>query len=70
MADDIGITLVAEAQDVSEAAHLALAETRRPDGPEGQPSVLFSPGAATPSRVGNWETRATQFRQAVATHSR
>ncbi|MEO6987423.1 MAG: Mur ligase family protein [Aquihabitans sp.] len=66
LADAVGITVVAEADDVADAVRHALAETRHPDAPEGQPAVLFSPAAATPKRIGNWETRAAQFREAVA----
>ena len=66
LAEAIGITVVAEADDVTDAVGLALVETRSPDAPEGQPALLFSPAAATPARIGNWETRAEQFRQALA----
>jgi len=29
-------------------------------------AVLFSPAAATPSRLGNWERRSSDFRSALA----
>ncbi|NLD75141.1 MAG: hypothetical protein GX643_00595 [Acidimicrobiales bacterium] len=55
-----GIPLVAAVETVEEAVAVALTAA----GPGT--AVLFSPAAATPSRLGNWERRSSDFRSALA----
>jgi len=59
-----GADLVAVASSVAEATALAVEAA----GPAG--AVLLSPGAPTPSRVGNWSTRSNQFREALTCRTR
>ena len=55
-----GLALVASVTEVDDAVRAAVA-TLPADG-----VVIFSPAAPTPPAVGNWETRSTQFRAALA----
>lgn len=59
LASRTGIEVVGDAADVVAAVEVALAHAR-----EGW-AVLFSPAAPTPAGVGNWQTRSTQFREAL-----
>lgn len=54
------ISTIAAVGTVTAAVDAALAAV----DPRG--AVLFSPAAATPTRIGNWETRSAQFRAALA----
>jgi UDP-N-acetylmuramoylalanine--D-glutamate ligase len=58
-----GIAVLASAGEMDLAVTVALGWAP-PDG-----VVLFSPAAATPPAQGNWETRSTAFRRALATHA-
>ena len=60
LAAGCGLAVVAEAGSVGEAVDAAVAAA----GADG--AVLFSPAAATPPRLGNWQTRSHQFRTALA----
>lgn len=60
LARSCSIQVVASARTVEEAVETAL-DASMPDT-----AILFSPAAATPARVGNWETRSSAFRSALA----
>ena len=59
LADRCGIEVLAQSLNVELAVDLALAAL------DGDGVVILSPGAPTPSSVGNWETRSNQFRSAL-----
>lgn len=59
LAADAGIEVVAHADTVADGAERA-AEHLRTGG-----IVLFSPGAPTPPRIGDWQTRSAQFRSST-----
>lgn len=63
LANSCGIDVVATADDVADAARIAHGAVT---GSAGDPIVIFSPAAPTPPGSGNWETRSTQFREAVS----
>lgn len=60
LAGRCGLAVVAEVETVEEATRAAL----RAAGPDGV--VLFSPAAPTPARIGTWQTRSRQFRDALS----
>lgn len=62
LAGQARIEVLAHADSVAEAAHLALR-----DAAHGS-AVLFSPGAPTLPTDGNWETRSADFRRVAALH--
>ena len=71
LAQRCGIDLLGEVSDVAAGVALALSGLR--DGgttasvsESGGGVVILSPGAPTPAVVGNWETRSSQFRAALA----
>lgn len=64
LAHDCGIEILANAADVTAAARVAYDAVARS---HGDPIVIFSPAAPTPTGRGNWETRSAQFREAVST---
>ena len=63
LAAAVGITVAAKADDVTAATEAAVQQV------DGDGVVIFSPGAPTPSEVGNWDTRSTQFRETLTTKS-
>jgi UDP-N-acetylmuramoylalanine-D-glutamate ligase len=60
LAQTCSIEVIRSVDTVEEAVEVAL-EAAAPDT-----AVLFSPAAATPSRLGNWEARSGSFRSALA----
>lgn len=59
LAGRAGLPVLAEASDVGAATRAAMA------GSNAGGVILFAPGAPTPSHIGTWQTRSSQFRNAV-----
>ena len=69
LAERCGLEVLGDVSDVAAGVALALAGLldlgTAPAG-SGGGVVILSPGAPTPALVGNWETRSSQFRAALA----